>query len=130
MITRAVGARKGVRVWLPRGLDFTELLPPELWPHADGGRLFIGRIVDRAARGHADDDGFVSLSSRLLRDDIGRDAWPRIRRAFESVVETSPHVAGLRCRGYRLLVGGEPVRWPLPDPRVVARVLASRERYR
>lgn len=122
----------GVSVLVPSELDFPRLFTPDTLQHVDAARWIVGTIIRKAAHGYDDDKGYVSLSAVSLRDTVGRRDYPKVRDALAPVIETRSHIAGVRCRGYRLsggVSGG--VEWvQLRQPGIVSRVLAWRDEYR
>ena len=85
----------------------------------------------KTIHGHGDDKDFVPMSGRIIREMVGRRTWPTMRRALDGLLETRPHIGGVRCRGYRL---GERLTGPLHrvhllDPRIVKRLEALRAQF-
>ena len=119
---------KGPRVWIPSGIDVEQF-----GLRADGARWLLGTIFRKNMYGQCDAEDFARLDSRILSDVLGKRAWPVLRDGLvkSDVVETSPHVAGLRCRGYRLAeIGDEdPQRWLLVEPGLVERLHKRRVEY-
>lgn len=117
-------------VWIPDGFDPTEALPPKLWPKADCAKWFLGTIVRKNMQGRVDNDGFVRLSSPVLRGVMGQRTWPQIKDSLADNLITRPHVGGLRCRGYQIVgLGGGAVRVPLYEPRLVEQLNARRQHW-
>jgi hypothetical protein len=121
MVTERDRTRKPVVVWVPGELDFGGL-PKKM---RDPARWFVGQVVSKTACGGVDVDGYARMRGDIVREIVGRAAWPAVLDYFKAAVETSPHIKGVRARGYRLgpEVGGAAVCVRLSHPPLVRRVL-------
>ncbi len=119
-----------MKAWVP-DVDILDVLPMSLWPRADCARWFLGSIIRKSMFGNADDEGYVRLSAEICRSVMGQRTWRGVRNSLirSGVVKTRNHVAGLRCRGYRLgdRIGGQPRRVPLVEPGLLSRLSAFQD---
>jgi hypothetical protein len=118
---------------LPRSFQPADCLPQPLWTYADDARWLVSTIVRKTANHDIDHWGCVRLDSDILRRVMTKDRQPAIVRALveSGTIETSPHCAGVRHKGYRLAKRFLPersVQVPATDPRLIARIEAERER--
>ena len=121
MVTDIKRTRKGVVAWVPGELDFGGL-PKKM---RDPARWFVGQVVSKTARGGVDVDGYARMRGDIVREIVGRAAWPAVLDYFKAAIETDPHIKGVRARGYRLgpEVSGAAVCVRLWHPPLVRRVL-------
>ncbi len=96
---------KALFAYVPEGFNAAECLPGAMLVRADSAHWLLDTIIHRACIGRYDEDGFVGVDSRIARDMMGRRMWPAIRTALSGPwldEQVRPHIAGVRCRGYRL----------------------------
>ena len=131
MVPHGHGERKSPTVLNPYNFDPTTHLPLELWPRADGARYVLGTIMRKEMYGRTDDGGYVRLSSRVMREMIGRNTWQKTIMALRPCLETQSYIKGVRCRGYKVVgLGNESRRVPLQDPELAGRIWQHRDCWR
>lgn len=141
MLTLKDGTRKHVYVYQPQGFDPKTLLPPSRRPQADELLWMVGTVINKTISITADHDArapkddFARLSSSILRKYIHHDHIAPLWKALmeHGVIETRPHRAGVRCRGYRLTDewADRPIeRHSIHDPFLVSRVQKRREWFK
>ena len=125
---------RGPTALIPKGFDPLAVLPQNLWMKADAVRWLIGRVISRGMYGHADEEGYVRLNATIIRSVLDWRTWKGVREALiPSAFETKPHIAGVRCRGYRVRAElcGPPHRFPLvTDTQLIAKLEAYRTAWR
>lgn len=114
----------GPSVYMPDSVSLLEILPPQLWGQTDAARWLLGTVVRKEMYGQSDADGFVRLSSTIGREITGKRTWPKLLTFLGCLFETSPHVGGRRCRGYRIAhcVQGGSHRVRLVEPGLLERL--------
>ncbi len=118
-----MGRSAEIFVWLPTGFAPEEFLEPKL---VDAARYLMGLVVRKTAIHDVDTYEYVRLHSLVLRRVVGRGV-AKIWKAFKArdLINTSPHIAGERCRGYRLakcLRGQQSKPHLLTDPGLLKRI--------
>jgi len=116
---------------LPASFDPTEFLPGRLMLQADAARWLMSTILRKTANRDTDVWGLVRLDSRILRRVMGRESSAIIRALKCGAIESAPHCANVKTKGYRLqkrYLGDRCVRMPCVDPHLLARLDAERRR--
>lgn len=120
--------KRSPSVWLPYGFDPVTLLGSCLRTPADADRVrwILNLVLRKQAHHDTDAYGYTRINMEILRRQIGQPA-SRLCRAItdKGVFETSPHIAGVRSRGYRVgdsLLDLEARRARLVEPTLVERI--------
>lgn len=124
-----------MRSWLPRGFDAMEYLGDDqrLQVRADEARWLVSLITHKSIYGETDGSGFARLRYDYLRDVMSK-RWitPIISALVDGgAIELSPHMKGVKSRGYRLgesLRFVDPVRWSLTHPVLTEKIKASQQK--
>ncbi len=111
---------------LPASFRPEEVLPRELWTRADDARYLVSAVVKKTAEGNLDAWGMARLQAEILRRTMYARTATAIERALidANVIETAPHCAGKRSKGFRLgaaYVGDRYIRRPAVDVRLIER---------
>ena len=118
---------------LPKSFRAEDYLPRQLMIRADDANWLISTIVRKTAHRDVDPWGCVRLHNDVLRRVMAPNTIAPIVKALEAggAIETAPHCAGVKCKGYRIakrFLGDRSDRVPATDPRLVERIEAERQR--
>ena len=117
---------------LPKSFNPLEFLTtPRLQMRADEARWLMNTIVRKTAHRDTDPWGCVRLHSSILRKIMSPNSIADIVTALErcEAIETAPHCAGVKCKGYRLgnrYLGDRHVCRAATDPRLIERLQQAR----
>ncbi len=119
---------------LPASFQPLEFLrAPRLAMRCDDARWLVSTILRKTANRDTDIWGCVRLHSSIMRRIMDKHAVGEIVDSLVAggALETAPHCAGVKAKGYRLAqryLGDRCIQIRVPDPRLLDRIERERER--